>query len=238
MIIVFLSGVAVTMSCSTDDISCQRVSSKMVKVDKDLSGFDGVVFTAVGDVVLTEGKDFGFSLQGPENVVEALNTEIVGSDLLISSNACFNGFTGNNQLIVNITAPSFRKLEMSGTGNMRSANTLTGNYLEISFLGVGTMEADLEADSIHTETAGSGKVRLTGVTGVHDLLQAGEVAVDAAGLETDTTRIVQRSSEDTRIFVNSYLHATLEAKGDVYYKGSPAIQSELSGTGQLIPLDN
>ncbi len=234
MIIVFLSGVAVTMSCSTDDISCQRVSSKMVKVDKDLSGFDGVVFTAVGDVVLTEGKDFGFSLQGPENVVEALNTEIVGSDLLISSNACFNGFTGNNQLIVNITAPSFRKLEMSGTGNMRSANTLTGNYLEISFLGVGTMEADLEADSIHTETAGSGKVRLTGVTGVHDLLQAGEVAVDAYDLVTDTCRIVQRSNMDAYVFANVLLKIKLEGKGDVYFKGNPVVEDQIDGTGKVI----
>ncbi len=230
-VVVLLGGM---MSCTTDDISCERVSSEIVTGKKDLTGFDGIISTAVADVLITQGKDFQFVMQGPENVVEALTAEIVGSDLLISSTKCFNGFTGDNRLIIKITAPSFRKVEMSGTGDMKSANTLMGKNIEIAFLGVGTLSVDMEMDSAYTETAGSGTVKLTGIVGKHDLLQAGEVAVNASGLVTDTTRIVQRSTEDTHIFANEFLKISLEGSGNVFFKGYPVVDDTITGTGEVV----
>ncbi len=234
LFIAVISALSGIMSCTTDDISCQRVSSEIITDKKDLTGFDGVVFTAVGDVRLIQGNDFKFTMQGPKNVVEAVETEIVGSDLLISSSSCFNGFTGDNQLIIKITAPSFVNLEMSGTGDMKSVNTLTGEQIAIAFLGVGSLIVDMDMDSAHTEIAGSGMVKLTGVAGKHDLLQAGTAAVDAAGLVTDTTKIVHRSNEDGYIFSNEFIEAELTGSGNVYYQGNPVVQSVISGSGKLI----
>lgn len=232
--IAVLTGLTGIMSCNTEDISCQRVSTEIVTAQKSLAGFDGIIFSAVGDIKIAQGNDYSFTIKGPKNVVEALTTEIVGTDLLIGSSSCFNGFTDNNQLTLNITLPSVRSIELTGTGDISSVNTLTGDYLNVSLYGVGTVDVDMVVDSLHTEIPGTGTVKLTGVVQVHDVIHASSAKLSAFGLVADTTFIIHRGVGDIQLFVNDLLKVNLSGTGNIYYKGNPVIDKQITGTGQLI----
>lgn len=234
MFFAVLVGVTSIMSCDTEDISCQRVSSKIVSEQRTLTGYDGIVFSAVGDVFISQGTDFSFTMQGPENVVEALTTEIIGSDLLISSTRCFNGIDEGSPFTINITIPVVRSLDMSGTGSMKSVNTLTGNFIEIAFNGVGYLDVDIEADSLHSEITGSGAVKLAGVVGKHDIIQASVAEVSAYGLVADSTIVDHRGVGNLYFYVNALLKVSLSGTGNIYYKGNPVIDKQITGTGEVI----
>ncbi len=232
--IAVLAGLVSIMSCNTDDISCKRVSSEIVTGQKTLTGYDGIVFSAVGDVWITQGTEYSFSMQGPKNVIEALTTEIVGSDLLICSSACFNGTTGDNQLTLKITMPVIRSLEMSGTGNMKSFNTLKGDHISICFYGVGSLNVDAEADSINLEITGTGAIRLTGAAHKHNIIYTGVAELETYGLVTDTTVVLHRGTGNCHFFVNDILDVNLLGTGNVYFKGNPVVEQHIEGTGKVI----
>jgi len=229
-----LVGLASTMSCDHVDISCERVSSKSMTTHRTLTGYDGIVFSAVGDVFITQGQGFSFTMQGPQNVVEALTTEIVGSDLLISSVKCFYGINEDNKFTISITMPAVRSMDMSGTGNMKSVNTLTGDFIEVAANGVGYLDVDIEADSLHTEITGSGTVKLTGAVRKHDIISASVADINAYGLVTDTTIVDHRGVGSVYSFVNALLKASLSGTGNIYYKGDPIVDEHITGTGKVI----
>ena len=183
-------------SCNVDSIDCIRASGTITTKTVNLTGFTGVVFTQNGDVTIGQGAEYAISIQGPDNVLDNLTTELNGNDLVISSPSCFNG---NDDLTVHITMPDIEKVNLVGIGNILSEGTWQCTNVDLALTGAGTIKADIEADTINTAITGTGSADLSGKALKHQYINSGNAQLNAYDLITDQTNIKVTGKGDSYV---------------------------------------
>ena len=218
-------------SCDSTIPPCIRPSSTTVTENRELKDFKGVVFNHAGDVILTQGPDYSFSIKGPDNVVELTNTKIENELLIISTNDCFNG---NYDLEVFITSPVFNSISLEGVGSIVTNSQISGDIIEVNMLGLGDILADFSADSIYTTISGEGMVSYSGFVTKHSLSSSGVFNFKGFQMVTDYTLLDISGVGNCEVTANKSLAVTISGSGTVYYKGNPTIESDITGIGEVI----
>ncbi len=217
-------------SCNIDSIECLRASSNIKTKVVNLTGFTGVAFTQIGDVSIEQGPEYAISIQGPDNVLDHLDTEIKNNDLIISSTSCFNG---QYNLIVNITMPDIEKVNLVGVGNIKSIGTWQCANIDLILNGSGAINANIEADTIRTSITGTGSAELSGAAKRHEYLNSGSAQLNAYALSTEQTSIKITGQGDCYVTASDVLNVVISGTGIVYYKGTPAVDSKITGIGDV-----
>ncbi len=225
-----LGFMATFFSC-TDDIECDRVDSDMKNEIRNISGYTGIVFNTIGDVYISQGPDFYFHIQGPENVVSGTTATIDDGLLVIGTTKCYNG---NASIRVDITAPDLSRIGMSGTGKIFIEDTLTTDKLVLELYGIGEIHAALDVDSLFTDVVGTGIIDYTGLAYSHVMGCSGDIVLNSYDLETTTSNILITGLGDAYVRVANKLGVVITGQGNVYYKGNPVVESTISGTGNVI----
>ena len=228
---IFLFVAILFGSCDINQIECIRVSSNIVSEKRDLKDFKGVVVNLVGDLVLTQGPEYSFTISGPDNVIELTNTTIEDELLIVGTENCFNG---SYDLVVEITAPFFEVISLVGVGSLETAGKIEGEILEVELMGIYDIDAELCVDTLYTEVAGTGIIIYSGDAIKHSVINAGDIALNAFSLNTQETVLDIIGVGDCQVTVSDLLDVTISGTGDVYYQGNPQIVSTIVGNGEII----
>ena len=226
----FLISLSLIMSCSETD-PCHRASSNIITESRDVKDFKGVAFISQGDIFLTQGPEYAFSIQGPDNVVGFTTSKVDGELLVINTDACING---DYTLKIEITAPEFSFLNLSGFGSITSVNDITGNILVMELEGIGIVEADVYVDTLYTTIAGNGTINYTGEVLRHELSSSGDFRLNAYPLLTQHTDLNLAGFGDSYVRVDESLTVNISGTGKVFYQGDPTIDTNITGTGEVI----
>ena len=232
-IVFYLSIAALGLigACETGQIDCLRASSNIISENRDLKDYKGVVFSSLGDIYLTQGSEYSFTIEGPENVVEVITSEVESELLVIGTAACFNGVY---DLTIEITAPEFKYINLAGTGSITVVDQIEGDILALEMLGIGEIEASVLVDSLYTTIAGSGNVNYSGEVIKHEISSSGIFQLNSYDLQTNKTNINVTGEGDCYVTAKDKLDVVIIGIGNVYYRGQPAITSTISGTGEII----
>ena len=222
---------ALVASCSNGVDPCLRASSNIISETRDLKDFKGVVFSNVGDLILTQGPAYSFKIEGPDNVVELTKTKVENELLIIGSEDCFNGAY---EVKIEITAPEYEQITFSGVGSITTVGQIDSGIIEVELIGIGDIEAAILADTLYTTIAGTGNVSYSGNVIRHQLSCSGDFGLNSYLLVTDHTSINVTGIGDSYVTANKTLNVVIEGVGDVYYKGNPLVTSEISGSGSII----
>lgn len=218
-------------SCDTSQLECIRVSSNITTETRELSGFDGIVFNHAGDLILTQGAEYSFSIKGPDNVLELTNTYVENGLLVIGTNDCFNG--GYN-LEIMITSPKFNSIKLAGQGTIVTNGQISSRVLDIEMLGIGDIDANILSDTLYTTISGKGDIKYSGLATRHFVMNSGEFTMNSFLMATDYTEINLSGIGDCEVTANKSLKVDISGEGNVLYKGTPSIESDISGKGEII----
>jgi hypothetical protein len=229
--ILALAVFAFFQSCGPETIPCMRVSSTEITETRDIKDFKGIAIYVPADLIITQGPEYEIKLTGPDNVIEATKTSLSDDYLMVSTSDCFNG---SYDLTIEITAPTYDLINISEFGTLRTTTTIVGGHIQLEFLGDIGVNATLEMDSIFTTFVGRGDLIFNGSTTYHELLLEGEFEVNGFNLLSDHTAIDLLGVGDCEIFANDKLDVSIQGTGNVYYRGTPSIDSEITGIGEII----
>ncbi len=218
-------------SCDTSQLECIRVSDNIITEVRELKDFDGVVFNHVGDLILTQGPEYSFSIKGPDNVLELTNTFIENGLLVVGTNDCFNG---SYNLEIKITSPLFNTIKLAGQGNITTNGPINSDIMEIEMLGVGGIDANIFADTLYTSISGTGNIKYEGLVNKHQIVSSGEFTLSSFLMVSEHTIISLSGIGDCEVTANKSLNVTISGEGNVLYKGTPSIESNISGKGEII----
>lgn len=218
-------------SCESNQLVCLRVSSNIISETRELKDFRGVVFNHIGDLKLMQGPEFSFKIEGPDNIVELTKTKIDNGLLIIWTDDCFNG---EYDLTVEITAPDYELVSLSGTGSISTVGPIEADVIEMEVIGIGEIDADIYANQLFTTIAGTGDITYRGSVLNHQLSCSGQFTLNGYALETDHTSINITGIGDSYVTATETLTVNIEGTGNVYYRGAPVIESDITGIGEII----
>jgi len=209
-------------------------NGNVVTVKRTTSDYDGIAVGGSFDVVLIKGKEGTISIEGEENIIPLIETEVNGNILQIKYQKNTNIST-TKRLTITVTYNDLEKISIGGSGNITSEDVIKSNDLSISLGGSGNITLKVDADDLSVNIGGSGNVKLTGNSDDLSCSIAGSGSIKAYDLSTDTLNASIAGSGSIKITVSRKIKAKVVGSGSVYYKGNPSsVDSKSVGSGEVV----
>ncbi len=196
-----------------------------------INEFTSVKSRGTSQVYITQGNDFKVEVEGQQNIIDNIETDIQDGEWEIEFEDCQRNFT---KLKIYITMPVIKSLEVSGSGDMFGQDAFVVDDIDLKVDGSGSIDVALDnATDVYARIAGSGKIKLEGTTNHLGAKISGSGDLEAYDLEANTGDIKIVGSGDAEVTVYDELNVKIEGSGDVYYKGNPIINVDITGSGDL-----
>jgi len=215
--------------------SCFSMNGDVKKEKRDVGTFEQIGLGISADLYLKQGTITEVIIEGPENVLEKIETEVKNGNLTIRYDTW--KFSNYPRVTIYITAPVITGLSVSGSGDIIAESTIETDDISFRISGSGKINMeDLKAENATVGISGSGNVTLSGSGNLRNL----ELSISGSGnlyseklpAEDFTVRI--SGSGSCRVHVNSTLRASISGSGKVFYSGNPMIDASISGSGKVV----
>ena len=209
-------------------------NGNVVTVTRTTSDYDGVSVGGSFDVVLVKGKEGKITIEGEENIIPYIETEVSGNTLKIKYKKNTNIRT-TRRLTVTVPYQSIESVALGGSGKISSDTIIKAESFNVSLGGSGDINVKVNADTVKANIGGSGNINLEGKANNFKCSIAGSGSIKAYGLETVELKANVAGSGSIKATVKSKISAKLVGSGSVYYKGNPKhINSKSVGSGDII----
>lgn len=232
-----LAAIAVALcfnSCVKDVING---SGPVVTEQRTVSNFTAIDLLLKATVNYTESDQFLVQISGQQNVLNEIITEVENSRLEIRLPWNTN-LISYDAITINISAPAVSDFSVSGSGIIFSADTLNVLNSDFNISGSGKIDiAAIQTNDIDARISGSGDLYIrSGSSTTSGTSISGSGNADISKVLSETVKTNTSGSGDTRVHATKILDVQISGSGKVYYSGNPAISSDISGSGRLIPL--
>jgi hypothetical protein len=209
-------------------------NGNVVTVTRTTSNYDAVSAGGSFDVVLVKGKEGKITIEGEENIVPFLETEVSQNTLKIKYKKNTNIRT-TKRITVTVTFIDIESVALGGSGNISSKDLIKSDELKVSLGGSGNITLKVDAHSVKSSVGGSGNINLQGNTTNLDCTIAGSGSIKAYELKTDELTASIAGSGSIKTTVKNKIKAKLVGSGSIYYKGNPKnVKSKTVGSGNIV----
>tara|TARA_R110002072_G_scaffold209451_3_gene366971 strand:+ start:2645 stop:3373 length:729 start_codon:yes stop_codon:yes gene_type:complete len=211
-----------------------RGNGNITTETRKTSDYDGVSVGGNFDVELVKGKEGKITLEGEENLLKYIEVEVKRGILKIQVEKGVNIRT-TRKLVVTVPFTDIEKVSLSGSGDLRSKETIKADKISFSIAGSGNMNVTVDANEVKTNIAGSGNIKVDGKTMDLSCNIAGSGDINAYGLKATSTSAKIAGSGNIRTSVSDKISSKVVGSGNIYYKGNPdKIESKSLGSGSVI----
>jgi hypothetical protein len=225
----------------TISLNAQSWGNKRVKGNgnvttetRNTGDYDGVSVGGFFDVVLVKGKEGKVTIEGEENLLEYIVTEVNRGVLKIKVEKGINMKT-TRKLVVTVPVESIDRVSLGGSGNVKGETTIKTDDFDVSLGGSGNITLDVDATSIKSSIGGSGNIKLSGDADRMKSSIAGSGTIKAYELQVNYLKASIAGSGDIRVSVQDEIKATVAGSGSIYYKGNPPkIDTKSVGSGSVV----
>jgi len=212
------------------------VYSYAQKETRDLSDFDEISLGYPAHLIVTQGNTYKVELQGDEDDLEEIRTEVRGSTLVIRNRKEWGWFHWEvgKEVTIYVTMKNIRGLSVSGSGKIENEGTIHTSDLDLEVSGSGKISLVAEAEDVSIDISGSGSVDLEGSGGENRVDISGSGRFDAENFKSESFDIQISGSGKCTVYATKGIYAEISGSGSVYYKGDPdKVRSNVSGSGRV-----
>lgn len=210
-------------------------NGNVTTITRSTPDYDGIKCAGSWDFILVKGKEGAITIEGEENLLEYIITEVNGNELMIKTENNINLKPSFNKTIT-ITIPfeAVDAVSLAGSGDIISKQTIRSKDFETKLAGSGDIILDIEAKNTKTIVTGSGDVTLTGTTTNFEASVTGSGDIHAYNLNAETADVKVTGSGDIDLTCTKSLKAKVTGSGDIKYKGNPSKRkNKVTGSGSI-----
>ncbi|TYB79853.1 head GIN domain-containing protein [Bizionia myxarmorum] len=226
----------------TSAVSCAQWGEKIsgngnvVTVNRNTSDYSAISCAGPFDYILVAGTEGKLKIEGEDNLLKYVITEVKDGKLIIKTENNINLRTSRGKSIkVTIPFKDIEKVSLLGSGDLYTKDQITADEFDVELTGSGDITLDIIANEIEGKLTGSGDITLKGKTKKLDLSITGSGDYSCYGLQADDTEVNISGSGDAQVVSNTNLKVRITGSGDVSYKGKPSKEdSKVTGSGSII----
>lgn len=220
--------------------SCKKVvgEGQVQTETRHISDFSGVSASIGGTINYNIAPEYKVEITAQPNILDVIETSEINGHLSIKVR---NGvrIKENEEITVNISAPTADWLHLSGSGDLTVTGHINGANLDMAISGTGniTVPTVTITDKIDAVISGSGNINVQAGTARNEELRiSGSGKLFLVGVAAEKARTNISGSGDMQVNLSQTLDATISGSGSVYYRGHPLISTTISGSGKVKPL--
>jgi hypothetical protein len=212
-----------------------------IELEQEFSKID---FKGAGEVIILQGETCALDIQGDQELVEKVKTEISDGMLTITFQADeivwrgLKGIVEESRLRYDIKVKTLEALKLDGAGSIHS-DTLTGESLKIQHDGLGKIVlTNLAYEGLDVDLGGLGEIEVDGEVQKQSVHIGGAGAYKAALLKSQDAEVAVNGAGMAKVWVETKLIASLTGAGSIKYKGAPVLEESKTGLGTIAPISD
>jgi len=223
-----------TVSCKWT-IGVVRGSGDIESEEREVSGFDEIQFTGIGNLIIEQGDEEELIVEADDNIIGLIETEVRGNELHIGFKRGVN-VVPTSKVKFYLTVKDLDRIDLSGLGDI-DCDEFETDGLKFNISGSGNIDFAIVAGSIETNVSGLGDINLSGEVDSHRIQISGSGKYDAEELKSKDCEVKVSGLGSATVYVSDNLEIEINGAGNVYYKGDPQIYQHISGLGRIKSLD-
>ena len=213
--------------------SIVKGDGNVVTQDRSTGSFNEIHTHGSFNVTITDAATNSVKVEAEQNIQDYIIVETEGSELHIRHKKGSN-FRPTKDVTIHVSAPALKSIALSGSGNIKSTNTLNGSdKLNIRSSGSGNISLDVETADLNASISGSGNITLEGKTSDFEGSIAGSGNIRAKDMQSANTRIKIAGSGSAEVVASEKLNTNIVGSGDVKYWGNASVESHVAGSGRV-----
>jgi len=208
-------------------------SGRIVKQNRQVSGFTGLSLGVPGRVELRIGSSESVTVEGDDNVLPLVETVVEDGSLKIRP-ARRNLNFQTKAIRVVVQARSIDRLSLGGSGSI-DADPLKARRLDVDVGGSGSVNLKgVEADTLSVSLGGSGDLQAArGNVGKLSVSIGGSGDVDLGRVQATSASVSVAGSGEATVWPRNALSVSIAGSGDVNYYGDPQVRKSTAGSGEV-----
>ncbi len=238
--IIFAPQLGLTTSGWTGSIpfvwSNQRGSGHVITQSRPVKDFTSVTLNYPADMVITQGPTETLTIEGEDNVLQELSTDVTNGVLYIGVSpldTMGSAILPTRTVRITLTVKDLTDLNVpsAGTTHLTGLNT---KGLDVSISGAGSVTIDnLVAQSLASHLSGAGSIDANGSATDVNVSISGLGSFNGSGLRSDTASATISGAGSATLWVVKQLNAAISGLGSVNYYGQPTVTQQVSGVGSV-----
>ncbi|PWK17375.1 head GIN domain-containing protein [Xanthomarina spongicola] len=210
-------------------------NGKVTTITRTTGDYDGIKCAGSFDYILVAGTEGKITLEGEENLLEYVITEVKGNNLIIKVKDKVNLSPSMNKTIkITIPFKDINSVSLAGSGDLWNEDKINATNFDVSLAGSGDVNIHVDANSISSSLTGSGDLNLKGNTEKLEVSVSGSGDFDGSKLESNYTDVSLAGSGDAEVVSNKSLKARVAGSGDIEYSGNPEKEdTKVAGSGSI-----
>lgn len=229
MLLVLALAVLVLAGCGTGLVVG---SGKSTTEERQVSGFDRVELSFVGELNITQGDEEKLVITADDNIMPLITTEVSNGTLEIGSKSSI-GVPTSSPIRFDLTVKNLRELQLSGAG-AANVGKLKTDTLATRLSGAGSVKlTDLAADTLQAMLSGTGSLEASGKVNKLTVVLSGLGGFNGKELQSSAAKVTISGLGGAEVAASESLDATVSGAGGVTYYGNPQVTKTVSGLGNV-----
>ncbi|MGB3182678.1 MAG: head GIN domain-containing protein [Cyclobacteriaceae bacterium] len=200
----------------------------------DISGgFSKLDVSGAYTIYLKKGDKPDVKVEGPEEKMETVKITKRGDMLEIGMKKGKYKWKDNDDVTIYVTYTSLEEVILSGASNISSEEAIKADKFRLKVSGAGTVNMDIDANSITSDISGAGSITLKGTATSQMVEFSGAGSYKAYDLESDDVEVDASGAGTIQVHASDSLKVNASGVGSVKYKGEPATDINTSGMGSV-----
>ena len=233
-----LSKIAVYIGLFTLIFGLQACDTFGVKSTGDLmtlefeeTDFEGLDLCLSGKAEVRVGDEFKVEITCEETAMPYVETKV--EDDILKVYFSRSVYDVDHMKIV-VTAPSWKRFEVSGSGDVVIEDVIEGQFLKMDVSGSGSIRGvEAHYENADLRVTGSGDLKMAGTVESLDCELTGSGTIKCFDFIAEKAKVEVSGSGDVQVNVSDVLDAEISGSGTIVYKGDPQVNAHVSGSGSI-----
>jgi len=187
-------------------------SGNIASENRELRNFDAIRSDSSIDLHITTGNDSRCTVEGDDNIISIVETEVIGGELRISTKHSFSTQIG---IVIYIETPDLKQIKLKGSGNITLLD-FEAPELSLTINGSSDIFGNGNVTFLTATINGSGDLHLSE-------LRVGNAVISINGSGNAKIRAVES------------LIASINGSGDIVCIGNPdTLRKTVRGSGSIV----
>jgi hypothetical protein len=235
MRVLFIAIISAFVFSSCHYIMGERIygNGHITSRTENVGSFTGVDVGGAIEVHVKQDAAQSVKIETDENLIQYIEVYTQGSTLVLHPRNGFN-LDPSRQLIVYVSAPTYKSIEVSGASKIIGDNAISGNEgLKLGASGASKMMIELSGGNVGGDVSGASEINLKGQAAKFDFQASGASHVNAYDLVADDAVVDVSGASGIQITANKNLKAEASGASHVRYKGNASVNSNTSGASSV-----
>jgi putative autotransporter adhesin-like protein len=212
----------------------ERGSGHVITENRTVQGFDIIHVGYPANVLVRQGASEALTIEGDDNAVAAIRTQVVGGVLEIDNQRDRKVYvTTSHPINITITVKDLRELDFDSAGQV-TIQGLKTDRLKTLLDGAGTLTFDnLQVKSFDAGLSGAGSMHANGTVDTLGVSVDGLGSFDGEALHSQTATVTINGMGSANVWADGELSAEINGLGSVNYSGSAKVSKAVNGLGTI-----